>query len=117
MKNQVGREVIEGLSEFVAALEKDEVISEKFTCRTVTLDLHPQPYSPKAVKATRSLLQVSQGVFAQFLGVFPKTIRAWEQGRGTPSDMACRFLDEIQRDPEYGRARLKEAIRIRQACN
>lgn len=116
MKKSVGKRIIEGLKEFAEALENDEPIAEKFTCRKVTLDLLPVNYDPKAVKSTRKLLAASQGVFAQFLGVSVKTVCAWEQGRIAPSDMACRFLDEIGRNPEYWRKRLRESIRVKDAC-
>jgi putative transcriptional regulator len=116
MRESVGKKIIEGLKEFTEALENDERIAEKFTCRKVTLDLLPVPYSPKTVKSTRKLLMVSQGVFAQFLGVSVKTVRAWEQGRTVVGDMACRFMDEIQRNPEYWRKRLRESIRVKEGC-
>jgi putative transcriptional regulator len=115
MKDSVGKKIIAGLREFTEALEKDEPIPEKFTCRKVTLDLIPEPYDPKAVKATRALLTASQGVFAQFLGISPKTVCAWEQGRIAPSDMACRFMDEIQRNPDYWRKRLRESVKVKAA--
>jgi putative transcriptional regulator len=114
-KKSVGKQIIEGLQAFAEALEKDDVISEKFTCRQVTIDLRLVPYKPDAVKATRELLRVSQGLFAQFLGVSVKTVRAWEQGRIEPSDMACRFMDEIQRNPDYWRKRLRESVRVKEA--
>lgn len=113
MKNSVGKKIIEGLQEFTEALENDSPITENFTCRTVTLDLRPLSYGPKKVKATRKLLMVSQGLFAQFLGVSVRSIRAWEQGENTPSEMACRFMDEIHKNPEYWRKRLRESIKIK----
>jgi putative transcriptional regulator len=116
MKSSVGKQIIEGLREFTEALEKDEPISEKFTCRTITLDLLPVPYSPKTVKATRRLLGTSQRVFAQFLGVSVKTVSAWEQGKTGIGDMACRFMDEIRRNPEYWRKRLRESVKVKGAC-
>jgi putative transcriptional regulator len=116
MKNSVGGKIIEGLREFTEALESNERIADKFTCRKVSLDLLPVPYDPKTVKATRAILKVSQAVFAQFLGVSVKTVRAWEQGYNAPSDMACRFMDEIQRDPEYWRKRLRESVKVKDAC-
>jgi len=115
MKDSVAKKIIDGLQEFTEALERDERIAEKFTCRKVTLDLLPVAYGPKTVKATRKLLGVSQGIFAQFLGVSVKTVHAWEQGR-TPGDMACRFMDEIQRNPDYWRKRLKDSIRVKEGC-
>jgi len=115
MKDSVGKKIIEGLQEFTEALEGDKRIAEKFTCRKISLDLLPVLYNPRSVKATRKLLGVSQGIFAQFLGVSVKTVRAWEQGK-TPGDMACRFMDEIQRNPEYWRNRLRESIKVKDAC-
>jgi putative transcriptional regulator len=113
MKDSVGAKIIEGLREFTEALEKGEQITERFTCRTVMLDLMPVPYGPEAVKATRKLLGASQGIFAQFLGVSAKSVCAWEQGVNTPSDIACRFMDEIQRNPDFWRKRLRESVTIK----
>jgi putative transcriptional regulator len=113
IKGSVGKKIIAGLREFTEAVEGDAPIGEKFTCRTVTLDLCPIPYKPEAVKATRRLLMVSQGVFAQFLGVSVRSVRAWEQGQNEPSDMACRFMDEIRRNPDYWRKRLRDSVRVK----
>jgi DNA-binding transcriptional regulator YiaG len=115
-KKKVGDSIARGLKEFADALNSGESISAKLTCRKIILDLHPVPYDPKTVKATRLLLGASQGVFAQFLGVKPSAIRSWEQGRQEPSNMACRFMDEIQRNPEYWRKRLRESIRVKESC-
>lgn len=112
-KTSVGSKIIEGLKEFTEALENDVVVAEKFTCRTVMLDLVPLTYGPEMVKATRELLQASQGIFAQFLGVSAKAVHAWEQGVNSPSDIACRFMDEIRRNPEFWRKRLMESIKVK----
>jgi putative transcriptional regulator len=106
----VGARIIAGLQEFVEALEKKEPIAEKFTCRVVALDLQPTPHSPELVKEVRERLGASQSVFARFLGVSVKTVRSWEHGINTPSDMACRFMDEIRLNPDYWIRRLKQAI-------
>jgi len=111
-KTVAGR-ILKGLREFADTLEKGEPISQKFTCRTIKLDLQPAAYTPRKVKARRALLQVSQAVFAQFLGVKASTVRSWEQGAQAPSEMACRFMDEIQRNPAYWRQRLKDSIRVK----
>ncbi|MCI0378378.1 MAG: helix-turn-helix domain-containing protein [Gemmataceae bacterium] len=109
-KASVGARIIEGLEEFVSALEKKEPIGAKFNCRVVELDLHPSAYSPQLVRAIRKSLETSQALFARFLGVSIKTVRAWEQGINTPSDVACRFMDEIRLNPNYWRRRLKNAV-------
>ena len=109
-KRSVAAQIMEGLDEFADSLQKKEPIGDKFTCRVVELDLRPREFNPEMVRRTRKLLHASQGVFARFLGVSVKTVRAWEQGVNTPSDMACRFMDEIRRDPNYWLRRLKSAI-------
>jgi len=109
----VGAKIIEGLREFTVALENNEAIADRFTCRTVTLDIAPMAHDQRSVRATRMLLETSQAVFAQFLGVSVNAVRAWEQGANTPNDIACRFMDEIRRNPEYWRKRLRESITVK----
>jgi putative transcriptional regulator len=75
----------------------------------VKLDLMPRTFSPDEVKRIRAMMGVSQSIFGQFLGVDVKTVRSSEQGRRIPSEMACRFLEEIQVAPDHWRSRL-EAI-------
>jgi len=104
----VGELLAEGFEELAVELKGNrKKIAEKFTCRRMSLDLHPQSYSPRQVKETRGLLNASQTVFAQFLGVSPQTVRAWEQGVNTPQASACRLMDEIRHDPEYWQERIR----------
>lgn len=110
MKRSLGQIVGDRLNEFADSLESGEDISVKFTCRKVTLKLDPQPYSPRLVKRTRAILSVSQGIFAKFLGVTVDAVQSWESGRNTPSDMACRFMDEIRHNPKYWRKRLMDSV-------
>ena len=95
----VGREMIDGLTELVTALETGTELDDVLTRRTVTLDLSPVAYTPGLVQKTRKVLEVNQVIFAKFLGVPLKTVRAWEQGRYKPTDTACRFMDEIRHAP------------------
>jgi putative transcriptional regulator len=112
--NRVARDLVAGLDGFLADLKSDVPIEKKYTCRRVTLDLEPHAYTPDRVKSTRQILNASQEVFAQFLGVSVKAVRKWEGG-GTPNDMAFRFMDEIQRNPEHWQKRLRESIKVRTA--
>lgn len=105
--------VIDSLADFAEALECGEDIPKKYSCRKVVLDLSPTPYSSELVLETRKVLQVSQAVFAQFLGVATKTVSSWEQGIREPDKLACRFMDEIRNDPEHWQNRLRELIRPR----
>ena len=105
----VAGRIVSRLTAFTKALESDAAVSDKFTVRTIRLNLQPTSYDPAAVRKTRDLLKLSQPLFAKFLGVAVQTVRAWEQGDNIPSDMACRFLDEINRDPAYWQRRLQSA--------
>ena len=104
----VGSQLVEALTEYADALESGNV--EKFTYRGVKLNLEPTHYSPEMIKEARGMLCASQSVFGVLLGVSASTIRAWEQGRNTPSNMACRFMDEIRRDPAHYLLRLTNLI-------
>lgn len=110
MKPSVADRIVKRLRGFTEALENKEVISERFTCRKIELNLEPTAYEPEKVKETRGLLGLSQALFAKFLGVSVRAVRSWEQGVNIPSDMACRFMDEIRGNPKYWRGRLKERV-------
>lgn len=113
MNPTVADRIKKRLEEFTEALESGETIQNKFTCRKVEFRLKPRPYDPEAVKKTRKLLRASQKVFAMFLGTSVKTIQAWEQGTGTANKMACRFMDEIRRNPDYWRGRLSDCLVVK----
>jgi putative transcriptional regulator len=107
----LGEEIIASLTEFRDALAAGEPIRERFTVRTVAPELHPRAYDAPAVRRVREGLNVSQPLFAAYLGVSVQTVRAWEQGKKAPSPMARRFLDEIADDPERVRRRLREGLK------
>ncbi len=104
----VGGKIVQRLRRFAEALETNDTIPQRFTCRTIKLNLEPKPYNPKRVKEAREALKASQAIFAQFLGVSVSAVRDWEQGAKSPRGVACRIMDEILRDPGYWRARLEE---------
>ena len=110
MKRTVGGEIVNRLKGLNAAIKSGESISARFTCNRVILDLRPREYDPKMVKKIRKSLGVSQALFAQFIGVSTSAVRSWEQGTNPVPGMACRFMDEIHRDPPYWLNRLSEAV-------
>ena len=61
------------------------------------------------MRRVRELLGASQGVLARFLGVNVNTVQSWEQGKRRPQPIACRFLTEIESDPDYWRRRVERA--------
>src|SRR5262245_14531528 len=112
-KPRIGQIMVQRLRSFVEALESGEDLDKKFTVRRVEVTVTPAMFTPEIIKDTRRLLRASQAVFARFLGVSVQTVRAWEQGTNPPSDMACRFLDEIRLNPPYWQNRLKESMRVK----
>ncbi|NOY42466.1 MAG: transcriptional regulator [Planctomycetes bacterium] len=106
--NSVGNKIVRRLKGFVEAVESGEEVLQRFTCRTIRLQLEAQEYSPELVKSTRELLGASQAIFAQFLGVSTSAVQDWEQGYKPPKGSACRLMDEIRRDPEYWLTRLRD---------
>ena len=109
-KMTIADELIAGFTELADALESGANLGPEFTCYHIQLDLKPHSYSRKTVQETRGLLGASQRVFASFLGVSVKTVSQWEQGAGKPSQMACRFMDEIRLNPEHYRERLRSSV-------
>ena len=104
----IGNKIVDRLKRFVDAVENGDDVCERFTCRTVRLNLEPQTYSPALVKKTREMLGASQAIFAQFLGVSASAVQDWEQGVKPPKGSACRLMDEIRSNPDYWIRRLKE---------
>jgi len=111
--SKMGKKILNRLDAFVSALEKGQDLGKQFTCRRIELNIIPEKYNPKKVKNTREVLGLSQALFAQFLGVSPKTVAAWECGAKTPQDIACRFMDEIRHEPDYWKERLVKNARLK----
>jgi putative transcriptional regulator len=105
-----GAKIIAALARFRDTIEAGTPIEQRYTVRRVKLDLSPRTFGPDEVKGIRAIIGVSQPIFGQFLGVDVKTVRSWEQGRRSPSGMACRFLEEIQASPEHWRSRLSAVL-------
>ena len=115
--SSVETRIIQGLQEFTQGLESGDPIEKKFTVRRVVPKPKTKRYHPSKVKKARRLLGADQTVFALFLGVSPKTVQAWEKGLKFPNRMACRFLEEIQKEPAFYRLRLQEMGKVNQKSN
>jgi putative transcriptional regulator len=109
LKTSVEARIIEGLEEFSEALQNRDNLEERFVVHRLTR----QQFSTAMVKKARALLGVSPTLFAALLGVSPKTVRAWEKGTTLPNRMACRFMDEISKNPAFYRRRMKQEAILR----
>lgn len=103
----LGAEMVAGLEAFCDAIESGEPIAERYTVRTVRIDLEPARYGAEEVKALRARLSGSQPLFAHFLGVRVKTLRSWEHGSRPVPPIARRFMDEIVAHPELSSQRVR----------
>ena len=85
-------------------------VEQKFTVRRVKIATFAAAALTKGeVAAIRESLGVSQPVFASLLGVSAALVKGWEQGLKAPSGIARRFLAEIRRNPDYWKARVRQA--------
>ncbi len=95
---------------FVAAIEEGIAdLRENRALRSHRVEVAAPPrYTAKQIARIRKQLQVSQTVFASYVGVSPSTIRAWEQAQRIPSPLARRLIQLASRRPEV----LRELTRI-----
>lgn len=65
----------------------------KGSARTITYKIDPVTrYDKDQIREIRMNAQMTQHVFADYLGVSVKTIEAWERGRTHPTGPACRLI-------------------------
>lgn len=69
--------------------------------KTVTFMIEPvKKYSNEDIKRIRNKAGMTQSVFANYMGVSPKTVEAWELGRTHPTGPAYRLLDILAENKE-----------------
>jgi len=84
----IGQEILEGIKE-IKRFKKGEL---KLVARTLN--------EPSPAKTIRKSLKISQSAFASLMGVSPRTIQDWEQGRRTPQGPAKSLLRIAEQHPE-----------------
>jgi putative transcriptional regulator len=84
----IGQEILDGIKE-IKRYKKGEI---KLTSRTLN--------EPSPTKTIRKKLNLSQSAFAILMGVSPRTIQDWEQGRRNPQGPAKSLLRIAEQHPE-----------------
>ena len=84
----IGQEILDGIKE-IKDFKKGE-----FKLKSRTLE------EPSPAKTIRKKLKLSQSAFTSLMGVSPRTIQDWEQGRRTPQDPAKSLLRIAEQHPE-----------------
>jgi putative transcriptional regulator len=84
----IGQEILEGIKEIKRFKNGD--------IKLKTQNLR----EPSSTKIIREKLQLSQSAFASLMGVSPRTIQDWEQGRRKPQGPAKSLLRIAEQHPE-----------------
>ena len=84
----IGEEILEGIRE-IKRFKKGGI-------RLKTQNLN----EPSPAKSIREKLNLSQSAFASLMGVSPRTIQDWEQGRRKPRGPAKSLLRIAEQHPE-----------------
>jgi len=84
----IGQEILEGIKE-IKRFKKGKI---KLNARTLN--------EPSPAKTIRKKLKLSQSSFASLMGVSPRTIQDWEQGRRKPQGPAKSLLRIAEQHPE-----------------
>lgn len=72
--------------------------------RTTVISIEPLAhYTAEDIKRIRMSTDLTQRMFASFMGVSVKTVEAWESGRNRPEGPACRILAMIEKNPQFPR--------------
>src|SRR6266508_2402145 len=58
------------------------------------------PVDPDFVRETREALHMSRQVFAFKIGVNPRTLERWEQGRSRPNEQASALIRLVRKYPD-----------------
>jgi putative transcriptional regulator len=58
------------------------------------------PVDPDLVRKTREALHMSRQVFAFKIGVNPRTLERWEQGRSKPNEQAAALIWLVRKYPD-----------------
>lgn len=95
-KRNLGRSLIKGLKEAIAYEQG------KIDLRTTSVEIPDEPpvFTKSEVKEVRRQLNVSQFVFARYLGVSDNTVKSWERGANTPSGPSARLIQMAKVEPQ-----------------
>jgi putative transcriptional regulator len=84
----IGQEILDGIKEI-----------KRFKKGGIKLKAHTLN-EPAPTKTIRKRLKLSQSAFAGLMGVSPRTIQDWEQGRRNPQGPAKSLLRIAEQHPE-----------------
>jgi putative transcriptional regulator len=93
--SEVSESIARGLQEMLEHAQGKIELRSRFVSTTP-----PKEFAANEIREIRRHLQMSQGFFADVMGVSKKTVEAWEHGRNRPSGTAARLLVIAEKDPD-----------------
>jgi len=93
--NNVSDSILRGLQEMLDHSQGKTELKSRYVAATP-----PKQYTADEIRRIRDSLKMSQGFFADVIGVSKKTVESWEYGRGKPSGAAARMIGIVEVDPE-----------------
>jgi len=93
--NDVPDSIARGLQEMLAHAQGKAELRSRYVSATP-----PKVFTADEIRNIRNSLHMSQGFFADVIGVSKKTVESWEYGKGKPNGAAARVLTIAQADPE-----------------
>lgn len=88
--------IAKGLTEAIE-FEKGKIAAR----RDIVKVTPPSEFSAAEIKNIRGKAGMTQVVFANVLGVSPKTVEAWESGRNRPDGPARRMMGLLREDSRF----------------
>ena len=93
------RSVFGGIRSGIQAMRRHR--ENRLTLRTTQVEPIAIPHiDPDFVRETREVLGMSRQVFAFKIGVNPRTLERWEQGRSKPNEQAAVLIWLVRKYPD-----------------
>lgn len=89
-------DIMDGLNEALADARPERVITNRRTLMVIPV----KKYNGTEVRNIREKTGLSQRMFAEYMGVSPKTVEAWEANTNHPSGAASRILSMMEQDDQ-----------------
>jgi putative transcriptional regulator len=93
--SEVSESIAKGLQEMLGHAQGKKELRTRYVAAKP-----PKEYTADEIRGIRDGLSMSQGFFAEVIGVSKKTVESWEYGRGKPSGAAARVLTIAEKDPD-----------------
>ena len=94
-KRNVFGELMEGV-QAMRAHRKGQITLRTHNVRALSLP----SVDERVIRTTRERLRMSRAAFAHSLGVNPRTLERWEQGRSKPNDQAVALILLVRKYPD-----------------